>query len=152
MTYTDSTAAGENIRVDNDTEFLNGNWYPQGPSSEGVNAGSGLEYPGGLLPTDNDRPTVDREGRIAGDRDTHYATEAPPARSRSPHLPAIRVGERAGDRLGDGGRLCTASSTRSTRSLDQAHPGGHGVANERLRLHRLHRGARGCGNAVPDLE
>ncbi len=70
MTYTDNTTASEYIRVDNDTVFLNGNWYPQGPSSEGVNAGSGLEYPGGLLPRDTDRA----DGGIGKDESLITAT------------------------------------------------------------------------------
>jgi transglutaminase-like putative cysteine protease len=54
MTYTDNTTASEYIRVDNDTEFVGGSWYPQGPSSVGDTPGNGLQYPGGLLPRDTD--------------------------------------------------------------------------------------------------
>jgi Transglutaminase-like superfamily/TgpA N-terminal domain len=52
MTYTDNTNASVYLRVEDDTQFDDGNWFPQSGGSV-VNE-SALEFPGGLLPRDLD--------------------------------------------------------------------------------------------------
>jgi len=55
LTYTTTTNAVVYVRVDNDTTFDDGQWYPpsRGPALGGF-TWNGVIYPGGLLPRDTD--------------------------------------------------------------------------------------------------
>jgi hypothetical protein len=52
MTYTTSTASNVYIRVDNDTQFADGSWFPESPNAWAGDSWSELQFPQGLLPRD----------------------------------------------------------------------------------------------------
>jgi hypothetical protein len=70
LTYTVNTTAAVYIRVANDTQFVNGSWFPQGPTTSAGDIWNGLPYPQGLLPRDINPA----DGGIGKDESTVTAT------------------------------------------------------------------------------
>ncbi|MGA8633525.1 MAG: transglutaminaseTgpA domain-containing protein [Candidatus Dormiibacterota bacterium] len=52
MTYTTNTPSPVYIRVDNDTQFADGSWFPESPNAWAGDSWSELQFPQGLLPRD----------------------------------------------------------------------------------------------------
>jgi transglutaminase-like putative cysteine protease len=68
LTYIDNTNASVYLRVEDDTQFDDGNWFPQSGGS--VANESAIEFPGGLLPRDLDATN----GGVGNDEQTINAT------------------------------------------------------------------------------
>jgi transglutaminase-like putative cysteine protease len=71
LTYSTNTNVPTDIRIEDDTQFVNGSWFPQtginGPTS---NTWNDVPFPGGLLPRDTD-PT---HGGVGADQQQVQAT------------------------------------------------------------------------------
>jgi transglutaminase-like putative cysteine protease len=71
MTYSTTTNASVYLRVEDDTQFVHGSWFPQtginGPTS---NTWNDVPFPGGLLPRDTDAS----DGGVGTDQQTVQAT------------------------------------------------------------------------------
>ena len=85
MTYTTTTNVPMYVRIEDDTQFLEGNWFPQtginGPTS---NTWNDVPFEGGLLPRDTD-PTDGGVGAepAAGAGHGRHAEGRRPASNRS---------------------------------------------------------------------
>ena len=152
MTYTTNTPSPVYIRVDNDTQFADGSWFPESPNAWAGDSWSELQFPQGLLPRDinladggvSKAETVVTANLSLQPRATGATSLVPfPGDPLSVSMPG-----RAGGQVDDAGDRALHHRRGDPRP---GHRCADNDSDQRVRLDRISGAAGGCGDELPGV-